>query len=50
MIKYKYVWFGTVMRHFVYIPVKYANHQQKEVGPKMTKPVNEVSAPDLTKK
>jgi hypothetical protein len=30
--------------------VKYARHQQKEIGPKMTKPVNEIPALDPAKK
>ena len=33
MIKYKYVLPATVVRHLVYIMMKYAKHEEKEVGP-----------------
>jgi hypothetical protein len=30
--------------------MKYADHQEEEISPNMTKPVNEVSAPDFAEK
>lgn len=50
MIKYKYILPAAVVRCLIYVTVKYTEHEEKEVGPKVTKPVNEVSAIDLTKK
>lgn len=50
MIKYKYILPAAIMRRLIYIAVKYDEHQEKEIGPYMTKPVNEVSSPDFTKK
>ena len=50
MIKYKYVLPAAVVRCLIYITMKYADHQKKEVGPNMAKSINEVSAPYFAEK